>query len=91
MDLQFARYYQKANEPVQALQWAQKALTVNGTSIPAQVIIGEGKEKQGDPQGARAAYQAALAEFYRQNPKSYEEPLYLIYKTANLSFAKTRS
>jgi len=83
-NLQFARYYQAAKDWTHALESAQKALAANPKSIPALILVGEVKETRGDLRGALEAFQTAEAEFYRQYPKSYEAPLYLIHKSAEL-------
>lgn len=83
-NLDFARYYQKTNDPAQALKQAQKVLAANPRSIPAHILIGEVKEGQGDLRGALEAYQIAEADFYEQYPNSYEAPLYLVYKASDL-------
>ncbi len=82
--LQFARYYQAAKDWTHAQESAQKALAANPKSIPAHILVGEVKEAQGDLRGALEAFQTAQTEFYKQYPESYEAPLYLIYKSAEL-------
>lgn len=57
---------------------------MNDKSIPARVLIGDINEVQGDLKGALASYQAALGEFDRQYPDSYESPQYLIMKISEL-------
>lgn len=59
-------------------------LTLNPSSIRAHILVGEARESQGDLKDALAAFETATAEFYRQNPDSYEAPVYLIRKTSSL-------
>ena len=89
-NLQLIRYYRKAKDSVQALQLAEKVLATNNSSIPALVMVGELKEEQGNLKDALKSYQAALAQFDKQYPNSYEPPEYLILKTSGL-LAKLRS
>jgi len=84
-DLQVAQYYQAAQDWARALEAAQRALAANPRSIPAQILVAEIEEAQGDRPTALQAYQAALAEFDRQYPDSYEAPRYLIRKIRDLS------
>jgi tetratricopeptide (TPR) repeat protein len=83
--LQFAYYYQKRKDWSRALESAQKVLTVAPNSIPAQIVVGQVKEVQGDLHGALKAYQVAEQGFYQQYPDSYEAPLYLIHKSEELA------
>jgi len=78
--LQFARYYQAAQDWPQTRTFAEKALAANPNSIPARTLDGEAREAQGDLKGAVEAYQLAEANFHKQYPHSYEAPLYLINK-----------
>ena len=48
------------------------------------IRIGDVKEAQGDLRGARQAYGKAKRLFDEQYPKSYEDPLFLIQKIADL-------
>ncbi len=83
--LQFAYYYQKRKDWGRALESAQKVLTAAPNSIPAQIVVGQVKEAQGDLNGALKAYQVAEQGFYQQYPNSYEAPLYLIHKSEELA------
>ena len=84
LKLQFAYYYQAASDLGHALQSAQEALGAVPNSIPAQILVGQVKEAQGDPQGALESYQTAETQFYIQHPDSYEPPTYLIRKSMEL-------
>lgn len=83
-NLDLARYFMTAGDVKNALDHAQKAMTVNPKSIPALIETGDAKEASGDLEGALSAYQKAMQEFYQQYPDSYEAPEYLIYKTTSL-------
>lgn len=89
-NLQFVRYFQKTRDTNQALQWDQRVLSDNPTSIPALVMLGELKEDRGDLKGALEAYQSALSQVDNQYPHSYEPPQYLIRKISQL-FAVLRA
>jgi tetratricopeptide (TPR) repeat protein len=84
MHLDFARYFSTTGELPRSLEHAQKVLAINPQSIPAHILAGDVKEGQGDLRGALEAYQSAVREYYRQHPKPYEAPRYLIYKTTSL-------
>jgi hypothetical protein len=84
LNLQFAHYYKAASDLAQMLQYAQKALKAVPDSIPAEVLVAQVKEAQGDFRSAFESYQQAEREFYSQHPKSYEPPAYLIYKSIEL-------
>jgi hypothetical protein len=79
-DLQFARYYQAAQDWPHARTFAEKALAANPDSVPARTLDGEVREAQADLKGALQAYQLAETNFHKQYPHSYEAPLYLINK-----------
>lgn len=84
MNIDLARYYFTAGDMKNAIEHAQKALSLNPKSIAAYIIIGDSKETLGDLEGALAAYQSATREYYQQRPKPYEAPRYLIVKTESL-------
>jgi len=84
LNLQFAYYYQAANDLPQALQLAQAVLAATPHSIPAQIVVAQVKEARGDLRGALESYQTAQSEFSLQHPDSYEPPAYLIYKSIQL-------
>lgn len=84
LNLQFAYYYQAASDLAHALQSAQEALGAVPNSIPAQILVAQVKEAQGDLQGALESYQTAETQFYIQHPDSYEPPAYLIRKSMEL-------
>ena len=84
LNLDLARYFSTTGDFGKTLEHARKALAANPKSIPAHILVGEIKERQGDPEGALAAYQKATTEFYKQYPDSYELPQYLIHKTSDL-------
>jgi len=67
-----------------ALANAQAALAADNSLIRAQMIAGSAKEAKGDLAGARDAFLDAKRLFEEQNPNSYEAPLYLIHKIAEL-------
>ena len=84
MNMQRAEFFSTTSDWAHALQSAQAALKEDPKLIRAQMIQGEAKEAQGDLAGARDAFSQALRLFDQQNPNSYEEPQYLIYKIATL-------
>lgn len=84
LNIDLARYYFTTRDMKNALEHAQKALSLNPKSIAAHIIIGDAKEGMGDLGGALAAYQSAMREYYLQHPKPYEAPRYLIFKTESL-------
>jgi hypothetical protein len=83
-DLEFVRYFRKAKDTNQAMQWVQHVLSENPASLPGLVLLGELKEEQGDLKGALDAYQWALAQVDIQYPNSYEPPQYLTLKISVL-------
>ncbi len=84
MNMQRAEFFSTTSDWANALQSAQATLKDDPKLIRAQMIQGEAKEAQGDLAGARDAFSQALRLFDQQNPNSYEEPQYLIYKIATL-------
>jgi hypothetical protein len=84
LNLQTADYFAILKDWPGTLASAEKAIAANPKLIRAYMRIGDAKEAQGDLKGARDAYSTAKRLFNEQHPNSYEYPLFLIHKIADL-------
>jgi hypothetical protein len=83
-NLQTADYFAILKDWPGTLASAQKAIAANPKMIRAYMRLGDAKEAQGDLKGARDAFDTAKRLFNEQYPDSYEYPLFLIQKIADL-------
>lgn len=84
LNLQAADYYAVLKDWPNVLVSAEKSVAADPNLIRAHMRIGDAKEAQGDLRGARQAFGAAKRLFDIQYPNSYDDPLFLIRKIADL-------
>jgi hypothetical protein len=83
-NLQAADYYAVLKDWPNTLASAEKSIAADPNLIRAHMRIGDAKEAQGDLRGARQAFGTAKRLFDAQYPKTYDDPLFLIQKIADL-------
>ena len=76
--------FETERNSAEALKHAEAAATTSPNDIAAQIALGDSRAKRNDVQGALAAYQLALQNFYNQSSPPYEPPSLLLYQRAML-------
>jgi tetratricopeptide (TPR) repeat protein len=72
-----ARYFAKIGDWKQSLADAERAASLEPTSIDAHVLVGEALKATGDPDGALAAFREARRQYEAQHGGPPDEPSYI--------------
>jgi tetratricopeptide (TPR) repeat protein len=85
-----AQYFARVGDWKQSLTDAERAVSLDPSSIDAHILVGEARKASGDPDGALAAFREAQRQYEAQYGGPPDEPSYIADQIALLTRDRLR-